>query len=148
MDVEQFQISLAQFIRAFGLHQTSQTPCGQSMTVSEAHTLTRLNTGQKLTQNELGLFLHLEKSSVSRLIAGLEEKGWIERFSDISDKRVKQLRLTKQGNKIHSQLMEARKKKFTTLLSHIPKNKHEDINLVLSLLIEACEQTLLEEQNV
>ena len=117
------------------------------MTVSEAHTLTRLNIGQEPTQNELGSFLNLEKSSVSRLISNLETKGWIERFSDVSDKRVKRLRLTKQGNNMHSQLMEARKKKFTALLAHIPKAKQEDVNLALSLLIKACEQTLLEEQD-
>jgi len=148
MDAEQFQTSLAQFVRAFGLHQPSQTPCGQSMTVSEAHTLTRLTTGQEPTQKELVSFLNLEKSSVSRLISGLEKKGWIERFLDTDDKRIKRLRLTKQGKKINSQLTKARKKKITTLLSHIPKDKQKNVNHALSLLIEACEYTLLEEQNV
>jgi DNA-binding MarR family transcriptional regulator len=47
-----------------------------------------LNDGA-MTQGQLGARLHLEKSSVSRLINGLEKRGWIERIKDRNDSRQK-----------------------------------------------------------
>lgn len=40
-----------------------------------------------MTQGQLGERLHLEKSTVSRLINGLEKRGWIERTQNPHDSR-------------------------------------------------------------
>ena len=39
-DVVVLQARISAFVRAFGLHQPDQTPCGQPIPVSEAHAMT------------------------------------------------------------------------------------------------------------
>jgi DNA-binding MarR family transcriptional regulator len=50
--------------------------------------LVLLNDGA-MTQGQLGERLYLERSSVSRLLDGLERRGWIVRTKDPKDKRQK-----------------------------------------------------------
>lgn len=52
-----------------------------------------LNDGS-MTQGQLGERLHLEKSSVSRLIDGLEKRGWIVRTKDSNDSRQRRVEPT------------------------------------------------------
>ncbi|MGC1310416.1 MAG: hypothetical protein WA885_24565 [Phormidesmis sp.] len=47
------QESLIALIRAFGLHQPHQTPCGQPVAVAEAHALMELSSARSLSQKKL-----------------------------------------------------------------------------------------------
>ena len=47
------------------------------MSASEARALIELVAARGIAQGELGQLLGLDKSTVSRLAAGLERKGWI-----------------------------------------------------------------------
>jgi DNA-binding MarR family transcriptional regulator len=66
-------------VQAFGLHQGDQTPCGKSVSVAEVHVLLELLHHEPLTQRDLAAWLRLEKSTVSRLVAQLEQCGWLAR---------------------------------------------------------------------
>ena len=50
-----------------------------------------LSKGEATTQKQLSEQLYLEKSSVSRLLDGLEKKGWLERQPDPEDSRRKRV---------------------------------------------------------
>lgn len=50
-----------------------------------------------LTQSELGIRLALEKSTVSRLVSGLEAKGWVSRDRHLHNRRFSHVTLSKQG---------------------------------------------------
>ena len=65
-DVLALQDQMMALVRAFGLHQPDQTPCGQPIPVSEAYALAALAGEEPLTQQELGRRLRLEKSTISR----------------------------------------------------------------------------------
>ena len=60
-----------------------------------------------ITQGELARLLGLEKSTVSRLAAGLEEKGWIQRGRDEGNQRFVRLYLTSDGSAIATRLLAA-----------------------------------------
>jgi DNA-binding MarR family transcriptional regulator len=102
------QDSLVAFVRAFGLHQPETTPCGQPIPVSEAHALGELARAGTLGQLELGQRLNLQKSTVSRLVAQLLARGWVQREADQNDGRASLLRLTASGRQAATQLAEAR----------------------------------------
>ena len=68
------------FFRFFGLHKPDQTPCGQPVSVAEAHALMDLEFGP-MRQGELAVRLQLEKSTVSRLVRQMDAHGWIQRNS-------------------------------------------------------------------
>lgn len=59
------------------------------MTAEQWGAIIVLLNGGAMTQMQLGERLYLEKSSVSRLVNGLEKRGWIERTKDPKDSRQK-----------------------------------------------------------
>ena len=50
-----------------------------------------------LTQSELGASLGLEKSTVSRLVSGLEAKGWVSRDRHLHNRRFSHVTLSEAG---------------------------------------------------
>ena len=91
--------SVVAFVRSFGLHNPAQTPCGQPVTVAEAHALMDLAAFGPMRQGEFVAQLQLEKSTVSRLVRQMEAHGWIQRNSDRHDGRAVLIRLTRRGEK-------------------------------------------------
>ena len=67
---------------------------GIDMTAEQWGALLVLLNGDALTQRQLGEQLYLEKSSVSRLVDGLERRGWVVRTRTPGDGRNKLVTLT------------------------------------------------------
>ena len=53
-------------VRSLGLHKPDETPCGQPVSVAEAHALLEIAREPGISQNGLAGRLKLEKSTVSR----------------------------------------------------------------------------------
>jgi len=128
---------MVRFVRAFGLHQPDETPCGEPVPVSEAHALMELAQAESLGQLELAGRLGLTKSTVSRLVGKLLERGWVERARDDADARAVRLRLTGAGRTAAGQLDEARAAKFAALLAAIPEGERGTVLRSLDILAEA-----------
>ncbi|HWT04391.1 MAG TPA: helix-turn-helix domain-containing protein, partial [Xanthomonadales bacterium] len=77
-----FQGHMIALVRSLGLHKPDETPCGQPISVAEAHALLEIAREPGLTQNGLAARLRLEKSTVSRLAGMLQRRGWIRRARD------------------------------------------------------------------
>ncbi|TLP45032.1 MULTISPECIES: MarR family winged helix-turn-helix transcriptional regulator [Cohaesibacter] len=60
---------------------------GIRMTAEQWGALLVLINMEGLSQTELAEALYLEKSSVSRLVVGLEKRGWVQRTKDTDDGR-------------------------------------------------------------
>jgi DNA-binding MarR family transcriptional regulator len=130
--------SVVAFVRGFGLHKPDQTPCGQPVTVTEAHALMDLAAFGPVRQGELASRLKLEKSTVSRLVRQMEAHGWIQRNSDRHDGRAVLIRLTRQGRETATELARARQEKFARIISAIPEAKRPTVVEAISILERAC----------
>ena len=135
------QEQIVAFIRAFGLHRPEQTPCGEPVSVAEAHALLELSHCSLLTQNALAHRLRLEKSTVSRLVGILERKGWITRARSAHDRRALELDLTDAGQHVAAQLARARQAKFARLLSALPESRRPMVIEALGVLVEALHES-------
>ena len=62
---------------------------GIKMTAEQWSTLLVILNGDTMTQAQIGALLYLERSSVSRLLDGLERRGWITRTPDPKNNRQK-----------------------------------------------------------
>ena len=71
----------------------------QGVTNSQVHALVELEKEGALSVVELAERLRLEKSSVSRLIDGMQAQQWVKAASDPADARRKILTLTAAGEK-------------------------------------------------
>ncbi|MEZ4709153.1 MAG: helix-turn-helix domain-containing protein [Caldilineaceae bacterium] len=82
-----FQEKMIALVRAFGWHRPAETPCGQPVTIAEAHALLEIARADGISQNELTVSLNLAKSTVSRLISKIERRGWVQRQQNEQDRR-------------------------------------------------------------
>jgi DNA-binding MarR family transcriptional regulator len=140
-DDRELQEAVARFVRAFGLHQPDQTPCGQPIPTSEAHALGELARDGALRQSELAHRLRLEKSTTSRLVTQLINRGWAERTPAPDDGRGVLVRLTPHGVKAAARLAEARAKRFSAILERVPEGERADVLRALTTLTEAIDDS-------
>jgi DNA-binding MarR family transcriptional regulator len=78
-----------------------------AVSASEARALIELLAARGIAQGQLAGLLGLEKSTVSRLAAGLERKGWLRRGRDEENQRFVRLYLTPEGRVIAAQVWQA-----------------------------------------
>jgi DNA-binding MarR family transcriptional regulator len=90
-----------------GAAATSPAGAIPQVSGSEARALIELVTARGIAQGELAGLLGLEKSTVSRLAAGLERKGWIRRGRDEGNQRYVRLYLTSEGGVVANRLWNA-----------------------------------------
>lgn len=100
-----------------------------------------LSSVQSLSQKKLAERLGLEKSTVSRLLRILEDRGWLERTRNDSDRRMIQLALTKRGLQIAQELAAARRAKFDRVVEAIPEAKRTGVIESIQVLVEAIRES-------
>jgi DNA-binding MarR family transcriptional regulator len=143
--VDDLERRLVAFVRAFGLHQTERTPCGEPISVSQAHALTEL-AAQPLSQAELARRLRLDRSVVSRLADALEARGWLRRDRHPQDQRAVQLVLTDRGRAAADRLAGARRARLATLLDGVPPAERDNVLRALEVLTDSLSKTPARER--
>ena len=93
-------------VRVAGLLQPDQELPGLSVSLSQAFAIHELDHGSGLSQQELADRLFLEKSTVSRMVADLENKGLVRRERDPDNRRTYRLKLTDAGRNFHVRVAE------------------------------------------
>ncbi|MEX1209110.1 MAG: MarR family transcriptional regulator [Acidimicrobiia bacterium] len=135
---EELADAVVSFVRGFGLHRPEQTPCGFETGVAEAHALSEL-AHVSLRQMELGARLGLAKSTVSRIVTNLVERGWAAREPASDDGRGVRLTLTHAGRDAADRLSEARRQRMEALLEQVPIDRRSEVVDVLRLLQKAAD---------
>jgi len=67
---------------------------GTNIGTSEYECLHYISKNNGMSQEKLRSLLNIDKSAVTRMVANLEEKGYLYRLQDETDKRVKRLFIT------------------------------------------------------
>lgn len=86
--------------RAFSAHYRQ----AYGMTRAQWRIMAHLGSQGALTASEICARSFMEKSKVSRAVAGLQEAGLITRAPSTSDRRVEHLHLTDKGRQVHLDL--------------------------------------------
>jgi DNA-binding MarR family transcriptional regulator len=102
-----------------------------AVTASEARALTELLASHGIAQGQLAVLLGLEKSTVSRLAAGLEGKGWIRRGRDERNHRYVRLYLTPQGRAVADRLWQAWQSRQERILAGLTAEERAGLALGL-----------------
>jgi DNA-binding MarR family transcriptional regulator len=135
MDTKQLQDLFGEFLQALGLHRPDQVPTGFSITLSELFALMALATMAPMSQQVLAEHLHLEKSTVSRLIRHLERRGWVKRMRDLHDTRMFRLHLSEEGHEAAVRLAKSLTERHELLLAELKPDEQEALAYGLSALI-------------
>jgi DNA-binding MarR family transcriptional regulator len=138
---DDLQQRLMAFVRAFGLHKPDETPCGAPVPVSEAHALAVLSSHGQLSQTALGHHLKLTKSTVSRLVDQLVDRGWVRREAGGTDARQRLVVLTPAGVDAAAAIDRQRAARMARLLDRIPEDDRPAVLVALQTLVEAADDT-------
>jgi DNA-binding MarR family transcriptional regulator len=109
----------------------------QAISASEARALIELASGRGIVQGELAALLTLDKSTVSRLAAGLERKGWVRRGRDESNQRYVRLYLTAQGREVAGRLWQAWESRQARILAALSADERAGLSAGLGGLVRA-----------
>jgi len=120
-------------------------PSGPAMSASEARALIELVSARGIAQGELAAVLRLDKSTVSRLAAGLERKGWVRRGRDEDNQRYVRLYLTPEGAQMASRVWQAWHSRQARILAALSTDERAGLiaglgGLVRGLAAEGLQQ--------
>lgn len=96
--IDNMRSAARHIVREFGFMQKGLA--GTQLSPSAVHTIIELGYGTVTNARGLGALLHLEKSSVSRLVQNLVKEGLIKVGSDTTDRRSRVLTLTQAGKSV------------------------------------------------
>jgi DNA-binding MarR family transcriptional regulator len=119
---------------------------GLPVSASEARALIELASARGIAQGELASMLHLDKSTVSRLAASLERKGWVRRGRDEENQRYVRLYLTLEGADVAARVWQALLSRQARILAGLSADERAGLTAGLRGLIRGlAAEGLLEE---
>ncbi len=127
------------FCRMFSSFEREEICCG---TVSPAQCVLL----QTLTDGEwdvsgLAAQTRVTKGAMTRLVDGLESRGWVTRAKAEDDARRVLISLTSSGEKEAKRLRQLTEKSIATIFERIPAKQRDQVIQSIRLLREAAEQT-------
>jgi DNA-binding MarR family transcriptional regulator len=124
-----------QMVRELGFME--QTLAATDYPPSAVHTILEIGVRGPLTSVQLAEILHLEKSSVSRMVRKLVECGELNEASDAADARIKPLSLTPKGRRTLAALHEFGRRQVSGALSHLTETERKLVREGLVIYAEA-----------
>lgn len=146
MQVNDIRVSSRIIVRELGF--LGRHIAGANLSASAVHALVELGNGTVSTISALAHLLKLEKSTVSRLIKGLIEKGLITSHVDDIDARTSQLKLTKKGMHQLQEIEIYAQKQVSDALLSIPSEKRKNVKNGLMLYAEALQSAATVKSNL
>jgi MarR family transcriptional regulator, 2-MHQ and catechol-resistance regulon repressor len=101
MDAFDLQAALSELVRAHQFRDRKATHC-RGISVTQWSALSSVVAHWAMTLNELAAELYLDKSTTSRVVDSLVEKGYVRRSRDREDARSLSIEPTKEGRALHS----------------------------------------------
>ncbi|MFB2551120.1 MarR family winged helix-turn-helix transcriptional regulator [Ensifer soli] len=103
----------------------------RGLTLARARALFRLSAREACNQRELADDLEIETPTIVRLLDGMERQGFIERRSERSDRRIKQIHLTDAGRRAACDIENLAASIRAEVVSDIPE---DDIRVALRVV--------------
>ena len=135
---DELRRALRRLVRLGGLLEAHEH-AGLKMSLSEVMALGELADVEEMSQQKLGQLLGLEKSTVSRLAAALESRGWLARERTPSNRRFYQLRLTETGRAVAERLGADLRVRHEQLLSALTPAERDALTIGLAGLARVIE---------
>ena len=112
---------------------------------SAVHTILEIGIRGPITSGELGDFLRLEKSSVSRLVRKLVDCGELRETPDENDARSKRLSLTAKGRRTLEALHAFGRQQVSGALAVLTETEQRKVREGMMLYARALQESRVEE---
>lgn len=146
METTSFDQLLMDVVREMGVLRPDQVLPGWSLSLSEVYALNILAERAPISQQDLGAALSLEKSSVTRLVQQLEQRGWILRERDARDSRLRLLRLSELGARMTGEMHQHMHERHAEIFDQLTPDEQSALMQGLTALRHALQSTPLGHQ--
>ena len=109
--------------------------CGVSL--AQCHAVLELEAQGDTTIGQLAKSLGLDKSTLSRTVDGLFNRGLVNRFPYQNDRRYMSVTLSEQGRTTCGKINRSNDEYFTRIFQAIPEEKHDSVIESFGLVAEA-----------
>ncbi len=131
--VERLQRNTQELLRKYQMRDRNEISCC-GVTVSQCYALDALGENGELTMVQLAKHLFLDKSTATRVIDPLVQRGLVERQSSNRDRREIIVRLTAAGAKLQQRIRAELHTSQRQILERLPVEKREQVLESLELL--------------
>ncbi len=131
--VERLQRNTQELLRKYQMRDRNEISCC-GVTVSQCYALDALGENGELTMVQLAKHLFLDKSTATRVIDPLVQRGLVERQSSSRDRREIIVRLTAAGAKLQQRIRAELHTSQRQILERLPVEKREQVLESLELL--------------
>jgi len=132
---------LTDLLIEMGLQRADSVLPGLAVSLTEGWALVELNRVGAVHQQHIATRLQLEKSSASRLLAGLERRGWLTRERDPANRRYYRLALTAEGQAIADHIEEHLHERHAQILARLDDSERAALAVGISALARAMRET-------
>lgn len=108
------------------------------LTFNEFRVLMHAGRHPGITQKELVEHSHTDKAQMARMLAQLQDRGWLERSASEADKRVRCLQLSAQGQQLFDSLRARREQIAQELLQDFPAAEQAQLRALLQQALSSA----------
>ena len=123
--IDDIRAASRQMVRELGFMDA--TVAATDYPPSAVHTILEIGLRGPMTAMQLAEFLHLEKSSVSRMVRKLIDAGELKETTDSADARSKPLSLTAKGRRTLASLHEFGRRQVSGALAHLSEAEQRTV---------------------
>ncbi len=138
---ERMQRLTQELLRRYQMRDRNEIICC-GITVSQCYALDALGENGEMTMVQLAGKLYLDKSTATRAIDPLVERGLVQRRFGEADRREIWVSLTPAGEKLHQEIVASLQASQRQILERIPPEKREQILEALEVLSGAMQDWL------
>ena len=135
---DELRRAMQQLVR-FGRLLESHDRSGANASLSEVMALGELAEVESMSQQELGRLLGLEKSTVSRLVTGLVQRGWVVRQRNPDNRRLYRLELTDEGRVVAGRVGDHLQVQHAALLGALTPTERDALTAGLAGLVRVLQ---------
>jgi DNA-binding MarR family transcriptional regulator len=146
-DAVAMQESLAELVRVYQFRDRRRI-CYYDVSVTQCYAISLLVAVGPLTLNKLASELYLDKSTASRMVDSLEQKGYVKKTVDSSDARALNLAVTMKGKKLHLRIERDLVEQMKKLLADFEPNVRKEGARLLAKLAQAAKTRFTAGHNV
>lgn len=132
------------------LHRQAQIYMNHSLqphdiTASEYPFLMYLSRHDGAIQEEISVYLYIDKAATTRCIRSLEKKGFLVRHKDSGDRRCNRVFLTPRGKELEPVLRQAAGRFNDFLLESLPDEDQDRLITYLKDMVDLVDRSRLKE---
>ena len=131
--------AVSELVRAYQFRDR-RSICYYDVSVTQCYALGSVITHGPMTLNGLAAELFLDKSTASRVVGALVQKGYVRRSTDPDDARALNLEATRKGLDLHSKISEDLIEEMKTLVADCNPGTRQAVTRLITQLANAASE--------